>query len=108
MLGKYIRGVLLLDLIRYIIVFSINISSANAQHQCGELSMHIASNIGFIYIDAIYTPAGYSFWHPDPVMPRNILPQHGQNPKKVNFMGPTTDQPDYILPAPDRIESFYH
>ena len=62
----------------------------------------------FVCLTVVQSPAGQGFWHPDPVMPRNILPQPGPNPKKVYIYGPDSDRPDYILPDLDRTETFYH
>ena len=44
------------------------------------------------------SPAGQDFWHPDPVMPHDILPRPGPNPKKVNFMAPTWTNPIIFQP----------
>ena len=41
-------------------------------------------------------------------MPGNLLPRPGPNTKIVDFMAPTPDWPDYILPGPDQNETFYH
>ena len=50
--------------------------------------------------------AGQGFWHPDPIMPHYFLPQPGPDQKIVNFMAPTLDRPNYILP--DQTETIYH
>ena len=47
--------------------------------------------------------SGCTGWHPNPVMPR---PRPNQ--KIINFMAPTLDQPDYIVPGQDRTKTVYH
>ena len=48
----------------------------------------------------------YGARYHDPVMSHNLLPRLGTNPKIVNFMAPTPNRSDYILPGPDRTETF--
>ena len=49
-------------------------------------------------------PAGQGFWHPDPVIPRYLLPRPGPDQKIVNFMDPNPGSTRLHLPrtGPDR------
>ena len=48
---------------------------------------------------------GKIFWHPDPEMPRYLLPRPGPDWKIVNPMASTPDRPDNIFPGLDRTET---
>ena len=53
-----------------------------------------------------YSPAGQGFWHPDPILPRYFATTRtGPKKKKVNFIAPTPDRPNYIFPGLDRTET---